>query len=170
MDEIHERYKSAKEHHINLHVWSKKEIENYVLLPATITRYINNMKRKGERVEKEDVESALDEICEGLRDETHDLMSEEYIRRNRPKNAAAEGNKYARGALRVQWTALPGKLAIVGGKRVLSQISSWAQNNYGVSLNAYVLAKAAVRDELDSELISVMTALETGSAFPGSPV
>jgi hypothetical protein len=108
----------------------------------------------------------LDEICEGLRDETHDLISEEYIRRNRPKNAAAEGNKYARGELRARWTSLSGKLAIVSGKGVLSQMSSWAQSNYGVSLNAYVLAKSVAPDELDSELISIMTALEMGSAFP----
>jgi hypothetical protein len=164
-EEIHERYKSATDHRINLHVWSKKEIENYVLLPTTIARHINNAKRKGKDVKKEDVERALDEICEGLKDETHDLISEEYIRRNRLKNAAADGNKHARGELRARWTGLSGKLAIVSGKRVLSQISSWAQSNYGASINAYGLAKTALRDELDSELISVMTALETGSAF-----
>jgi hypothetical protein len=169
-DEIHDRYKSPTEHRINLHVWSKKEIENYLLLPATITRHINNMKRKGKGVNKQDVEGSLHEICEGLRDETHDLISEEYIRRNRPKNAAADGNKYARSEMRARWTSLSGKLAIVSGKGVLSQISSWAQSNYGVSLNAYVLAKSAAPDELDSELISVMTALETGSAFPGRTI
>jgi putative AbiEii toxin of type IV toxin-antitoxin system len=169
-NEIHERYKSATEHRINLHVWGKKEIENYLLLPATITRHINNMKKKGKGVNKEDVEGALDEICEGLRDETHDLISEEYIRRNRPKNAAAEGNKHARGELRTRWTSLSGKLAVVSGKSVLSQISSWAQSNHGVSLNAYILAKSTSCDELDSELISIMTALETGSAFPGRTI
>lgn len=49
-EEIHERYKSATDHRINLHVWSKKEIENYVLLPTTIARHINNAKRKGKDV------------------------------------------------------------------------------------------------------------------------
>ncbi len=166
-DEVGERYRSAAEHCIGLHIWQKKEIENYVIFPATIARYLNDKKRKGKNVTVIDVEAILNEICENLKDETHDLISEEYIRRHRPKNAAPEGNRYARGELRAKWTSLSGKLEIVSGKAVLSQISAWAQRNYGVSLNAYVLAKTMLADELDAELVAVMTDLETGAAMRG---
>jgi hypothetical protein len=169
LDEIGERYRSAAEHRIGLHIWNRKEIENYAICPIAIARYLNNKRRKGKSVSKDEVERILNEICENLKDETHDLISEEYIRRHRPKNAAAEGNAYARGELRARWTSLSGKLGIVSGKAVLSRISSWAQRNYGVSLNAYVLAKSMLADELDPELVAVMTDLETGAAMRGQP-
>ena len=166
-DEVGERYRSAAEHRIGLHIWQKKEIENYVIFPATIVRYLNDKKRKGNNVTITEVEVILNEVCESLKDETHDLISEEYIRRHRPKNAAPEGNRFARGKLRAKWTSLSGKLEIVSGKAVLSQISTWAQRNYGVSLNAYVLAKTMLADELDAELVAVMTDLETGAPMRG---
>jgi energy-coupling factor transporter ATP-binding protein EcfA2 len=111
-EEIEERYRSAAEHGIGLHIWNKKEIENYVICPATIARYVNNRKKKGRSVTANEVERILDDICQNLKDDTHDLMAEEYIRRNRPKNAAAEGNKYARGVLSAGWTSLSGKLVV----------------------------------------------------------
>ena len=169
-DEIGERYRSAAEHRIGLHVWNKKEIENYMICPTAIARYLSNRKRKGKNVTESEVERILDEICESLKDgDSNDLISEEYIRKHRPKNAAAEGNRYARGELRARWTSLPGKLGIVSGKAVLSHISTWAQRNYGVSLNAYVLAKNMLPDELDPELVAVMMDLETGTAMRGQP-
>ncbi len=101
-DEIGERYQSAVQHRIGLHIWGKKEIENYVLCISSIVRLLNTSKKKGKNVTAGHVETILNEICEHLKDKTHDLISEEYIRKHRPKNAAAEGNEYARGELRAR--------------------------------------------------------------------
>ena len=97
-----------------------------------------------------------------------DELSEEYIRRNRPKTAGPEGNRYARAWLRARWTSLSGKLGVVGGKTLISQISSWTQQTYGIGLNAHALARAMVAAELDPELIAVITAIENAQEF-GSP-
>jgi hypothetical protein len=113
---------------------------------------MNNQKRKGRSITDNEVELILDDICENLKDDTHDLMAEEYICRNRPKNVATEGNKHARSVLSARWTSLFGKLGVVSGKAVLSQTSTWTQHNYGVSLNAFALAKTMVPDEFDPNL------------------
>ena len=68
-DEIGERYRSAAEHRIGLHVWNKKEIENYMICPTAIAIYLNNRKRKGKNVTESEVEKILDKICESLKDE-----------------------------------------------------------------------------------------------------
>ena len=39
-EEIAELYRKAEENHLNLHVWEKKEIENYILTPQSIFRLI----------------------------------------------------------------------------------------------------------------------------------
>jgi hypothetical protein len=111
-----------------------------------------------------DVEQKLNEICEDLKDETLDLISQQYNYAHRPKNPS-DGNRYARGQLRDRWTSLSGKLGTVSGKDAISQISEWAQLNYGIGINAHSLARFMLRSELDAELVSVMNAIEAGTAF-----
>ena len=58
-DEIGERYRSAAEHRIGLHIWKKKEIGNFVICPASMARYINNQRRKGKNSPGPQVEQVL---------------------------------------------------------------------------------------------------------------
>ena len=105
-EDIKERYLNASSHNIFLHVWNKKEVENYTIVPPTIARYINQNKRKGKTLLEPELNQVLDELCEALKDETLDTISEEFRRRNRPANAASAGNRYAREVLRQRWTSL----------------------------------------------------------------
>jgi hypothetical protein len=74
--------------------------------------------------------------------------------------------RYARGVLEDRWPSLTGKLGIVSGKTAISRISEWAQDSFGISLTAYLLARALLPAELDAELVSIMKAIEFGSTFP----
>ena len=161
-DEIQEKKTSASHHKIRLHIWQKKEIENYTIVPETIERYINTRKRRGARISLAEVRAKLDEICEALRDETHDLISQQFNYAHRPKNPS-DGNRYARGELRERWTSLSGKLGVVGGKTAISRISEWTHHTYGIGLNAHSLARFMIPAELDAEVVSLMAAIETGA-------
>jgi predicted ATP-dependent endonuclease of OLD family len=157
-EEIDERKRSAAEHGIDLHIWSKKEIENYTVSPEVISRYISNRIRKGQTTSLEEVRERLDEICESLRDETLDLISQQFNYAHRPRNPS-EGNRYAREVLRGRWTSLAGKLGVVGGKTLLARISEWTQRSFGIGLNAFVLARFMRKEELDAELVSILGSL-----------
>ena len=115
-DEIAARYDKAAEQGIRLHIWRKKEIENYAIGPGAICRYINDHMKKGVKVTLEQISQHLEDLCERLKEDIMDQLSEEYIRRVRPKTAAREGNRYAREWLNARWTSLSGKLGTVGGK------------------------------------------------------
>lgn len=136
-----------------------------MIVPETLVRYINRGKRRGVTVEKSLIEGKLNEICESLRDETLDFLSQEYIFINRPRNPS-DGNRHAREELRRRWTSLDGKLGVVSGKSAVSRISEWVHREYGVNLNAYSLARAMVVREMDAEVTSVMRAIEEGTDFP----
>lgn len=163
--EIKDRKISALEYNINLHIWKRKEIENYMIVPKTIERYINARKRKGAAVSLTVVATKINEICEGLRDETLDLISQQYNYAHRPKNPS-DGNRYARSALHDRWSSLTGKIGIVSGKILVSRISEWMQHDYGVGVNAHSLARFMVPAELDAEVVAVMNAIETGVPLP----
>jgi energy-coupling factor transporter ATP-binding protein EcfA2 len=163
-EELNERQESATAHNIRLHIWSRKEIENYVIVPAAIKRHINTKKRKGSRVNIGYIENKLDEICEALRDETLDLLSQQYIFAHHPRNPS-EGNRYARAELSQRWTSLSGKVGVVRGKSVLSRVSEWTQRDYGIGVNAHTLARNMAADELGAELTMVINAIENGIPF-----
>lgn len=165
-EDIAKRYESAKANKITLHVWNKKEIENYAIFPPALSRYINNKKRKGKEVTVSEVEMALESICEELKDETMDLIAEEFIRRTRPKNAAAAGNKYARDQLKARWVSLSDKLGVVSGKSMIARISSWTQKTYGVGVNPNALARSMHEGEIAPEMRVIITAIEVGDPLP----
>jgi energy-coupling factor transporter ATP-binding protein EcfA2 len=164
-EEIQERYEVAKSHNIRLHIWNKKEIENYVINPATLRRHINQNKRKWSAVSEKEVADALNRMCEELKDHTMDNISETFIRMKRPKTAT-DGNRYARACLDARWTSLPEKLGIVSGKAMMSRISAWTQDSYGVGVNPHSFAKSMLPSELDPELASVIRAIENNDQFP----
>ena len=62
---------------------------------------------------------------------------------------------------------LSGKLGTVSGKAVLSQISTWAQRNYGVSLSAYALAKTMLANHLDAEFVTDNDRTRNGRGMQG---
>jgi energy-coupling factor transporter ATP-binding protein EcfA2 len=163
-EEIGERKRSALEHGVDLHIWAKKEIENYTVSPEVISRYISDRRKKGATISLKEVRENLDRICESLRDETLDLISQQFNYAHRPKNPS-EGNRYAREVLREKWTLLAGKLGVVGGKTLLARISEWTQMSFGIGLNAFALARFMRRAELDAELVSILEAMESGRSF-----
>lgn len=165
-NDIEGRYESADRHGVFLHIWNKKEIENYLIVPKMIARYINLKKRRGKTLTVSIVEETLDRLCEDLRDEILDTISEEYVRRNRPSTGGRAGNRYARGVLGKRWTTLAGKLGVVGGKDLISKISNWTQSNFGVGVSAAGFSAFLEADELDAELIAVMRAIESAEPFP----
>ena len=109
-------------------------------LTGSYIKVISNRVRKGQTISLKEVRERLDEICESLRDETLDLISQQFNYAHRPRNPS-EGNRYAREALRGRWTPLAGKLGVVGGKTLLARISEWTQRSFGIGLNAFVLAR-----------------------------
>ena len=68
-EEVSDRYREAKEWRVNLRVWSRKELENFLVVPVAIGRFIAANVRRGvigpdaDRVTKE-----IDRIVESMKD------------------------------------------------------------------------------------------------------
>ena len=75
-DTIQRRQKSAASHGVQLHIWKRKEIENYFLVPTAILRLIQrSIQPTGEKPTLQDVEKKLDEVAERLRMDTFNAMA-----------------------------------------------------------------------------------------------
>ena len=163
-DLIRERYRAAAKANVDLHVWRRKELENYLLVPTAIARVI----RHGGAVQPptaDQVAKELEDTISRLRDRCVDAISEELVRR-RLAASVIDANPKSRSRVAAAYETHDGRLGVVSGKEVLSRLSSWAQNAYGVSLSAVRLAREIELGEIDPELTAVMTAIRENHDLP----
>lgn len=164
-DSIQKRRKTAKTEGIQLHIWKRKEIENYLLVPTAIRRAIQKSGlKKGQVPTENEIEQKLEEIADALRLDVLNLMAAEYFEEDR-KGGFPGANKQALERVEQAWKTPEGKLALVSGKEVIHRLAEWTNKQFGVLLNAMKLAKELTRSELDEEIQSVLAAIEDAEPF-----
>jgi energy-coupling factor transporter ATP-binding protein EcfA2 len=155
---INKRYEEAAKKNVNLHIWNKKEIENYLINPIVIQRIISKNCKNGSPTIA-DIETAILEITSSLKDQTIDCFSQEYNNEERDKGIAS-ANKKARLLVDNHWGSMSDRLCIVSGKKTISMLSAWATVNYQVSFGINTLLYEIQPNELDHEVVSVIHAIE----------
>ena len=163
--EITQRLNDAKDKGVQLHIWKRKEIENYFLVPAAIARVINE-KRKQESVQvtSEEVLERLRSIANERRQKTTDDLAAELDRERRGDYHGA--TKEARLQVREAFEGKTGGLTIVSGKKVLGQLSEWSKQEYGVSLGAGNIIRAMKPEEVHPEVRKLVKQLHERKPIP----
>jgi energy-coupling factor transporter ATP-binding protein EcfA2 len=165
-EEIEERYDEARKRGIQLHVWRRKEIENYFLVPETIARLMRQRARRGKDAPSlAEVKTKLDDIADALKTEVLAGYLGEYLHRygaDKHKKALAAANAVVDEA----WAAPETRLARVSGKSVLSQLSEWAQTEFSITLSLRSLLNEVEPEELDAEFVSIVRAIEERDELP----
>jgi len=160
-DEKVKRLKDAKDNDINLHIWHKKEIENYLIVPSAICRLIRNKKKQSEISEKILLET-IDKFCEELKDDVIDSFATEIRNRDSSKEIKTI-NQMARKYVNEKWG--DESWNVVSGKNVLAKLFSWISQSEKVSLNKFIVAREIKLSEIDSEIIKVITCIENKTDF-----
>jgi energy-coupling factor transporter ATP-binding protein EcfA2 len=152
-----ERYDEARQRRIELRIWARKEIENYLLVPAAICRFIER-EGDGSSCSPGLVVQETDRIVESLRREyIEDPLATELLKRNRRWDLK-KANQAAREAVNAQWADQQERWAIAPGKLVLSRLSGWAQEQFGASFGPEQIARTLMPAEVDPEVIEVIAA------------
>jgi hypothetical protein len=157
-NQIEKRLEEAKKKNVNLHIWRKKEIENYLIEPEPIQRLILSESQKG-FPSIDEIMDKIEEIANSLKDDTIDCFSQEFFNDNRGKGVPS-ANKKARQLVEEFWSNGERKLNLVSGKKVLSKLSSWASQNYGFSFGPISLLYEFNKNEIDFEVVRVLSAIE----------
>jgi predicted ATPase len=160
---LQNRLQEASEKNVRLHIWTKKEIENYLLIPDVIHRLL--VKRNGKNVSLKKIKKVLDKIAEELKENTVDTHAQEFYNLNKIKGLKI-ANKHARDIIEGNWNSLEGKLSIVSGKKVISKFSSWSHNTHKISLGASAIAYEIQKNEVDTEIKNVIMAIDTTGIMP----
>jgi energy-coupling factor transporter ATP-binding protein EcfA2 len=164
-EEVARRYEQAAQRGVDVHIWARKEIENYLLVPAAIERVIRSGRAQFRLDLSDEVVSAkIDEAAQSRKDEVFDSLASEYLAANRAGGASA-ANKRARQRVDASWGSREGRAAVVSGKAVFAEIARWSQEQHGVSLSPRLVAREIRQDELAAEVVQVVTAVERAHRF-----
>jgi AAA15 family ATPase/GTPase len=154
--EIEERIKEAKSLGIILHIWERKEIENYLFSPTAIFRIIKQNKRTSQALSLQIIENKLDELTESMKTEVTDKFADEIQSKNRQWKPSTINQK-AREKIDSLWY---NKMNVVSGKELLNKFNNWLNNEYKTSLSMNGLAREFKREEIPPEMIKVISAIE----------
>lgn len=164
-EEIDERRLDARRRGVQLHIWSRKEIENYLVVPSAIARVIEQRIESGKKAPSEaEVRAKAIGLADSRETEILDSLANEYLLRDRAAGLQA-ANRRAREHLRVHRERDSHLLSIVSGKALLSDLSSWSSSTYGASFGARGILNALQRAEVAEELGKVVTAIEHSWSF-----
>lgn len=163
---IQTRYKEAKQRGISLHIWKRKELENYLLVPSAIQRAIQ-AQLDGESTfpTVADVESKLEEMAEDFKQDVVDCVAT-HIQSADRKLSVATANQKAREIVANRWKTLDERLGIIPGKEALSHVSRWVQEKYKITVSGLLIAHHLTSAEINEEMRDILSAIEECENFP----
>ena len=168
-DEVEERLNEARTRAVELHVWGRKEIENYLLVPAAISRLMKKRTRRARAaITAEAVREQIEAIALAMREEVTDKFVASFLDQDR-RSGATQASSRARKHVSGRWTTKSSLLTIVPGKEVIRQLTRWAADEFGVSFGAIALAREIRSNEIDGEVVTVLKTMSSGSAFDVHP-
>lgn len=150
LEQLHQHLPSE---HIQWHVWSRAEIENYLLRPDAIKRLLRADPRQ-QVLDELAFQAEYDRLLDSSLDSANDHLVEafnEYRRRVDERWDAATMSRMAREYLREHWEAE--KVALVDAKGVvLPGVKRWLQENRYGQFSNKALAEALSPSELPPEV------------------
>lgn len=130
-DRIIEKVKhNAEKEHLLLHIWDRKEIENYFIIPEVLFEFIP----KEYNISYDKFLLQLEELLQHQYDDVFDSYAAQY--RNDSKELCGEQwetstcNKKAREYLNSHWNTLNDKISLVYGKNFFHSLSTFFKDKY----------------------------------------
>ena len=151
---LNEKVKCAIENHLELHIWKRKEIENYLLEPELLFA-VTGRKQSEYKVFLD----KLDQLADLFYNEVFDQYAEHILKYNRALDHST-ANKMAREFLKEKWTTLEHKLMLIEGKNFIKTYNQWVKREYGIkSCSLNLLIKMCKKEYLNSEFTEVLERL-----------
>lgn len=154
-EEINDLYALAEENHLILHVWEKKELENYILVPQALAR-VAGVPTEGP--EFHGFCNALFNELERLATQTKDNILDHIF-----KSGTSKLPSYYRPIVdrlfEPKWETLDGRLSIACGKDILSLVNDWIKREFKKSSSRARIIAALTATDIPNELQIVIDEL-----------
>lgn len=140
----------AEESGLNLHIWEKKEIENYFIIPKAIYRIVKKQ-YEGYEAFCDDFELLLD----AEKDDVVDKISSQIYHLNRNLEIST-CNKRAREIVNSKWNSIESKINLICGKDFIKKINNWLREKHKLSCTFEKLYSNIKPEEFCDEVKNVI--------------
>lgn len=146
---------------VRCHVWDKKELENYLLVPDLIANVVARDVPSSMGVTQSDIMGFvgqwLEDISNELRDKTHsEMLAEFQEEQSRSGKGRATVNLEFEQIFSAGWPISDWRLSHVGGKLALQKLNQRLQGQYKVSVSPARLASVITSTQAALELKAVV--------------
>lgn len=139
---------------LNLHCWSRKEIENYIICPTVIQRIVS---RKVPSISLSTIEELVIDTAESLREYTVGAIADQWQLANR-KAAASEAMRQGVRIFEDMCRERPVE-HVVSGKRLIRELSKRSQERWSVSFAPMTICRSTAIDEFPEEYRKLLKTL-----------
>ena len=146
----------AASKHLYLHIWNRKEIENYLLNPKVLFRIVS---KQNPLVTYEKFSESFNVLIDAQSDDVFDRVSTRFKVESGNKHEVSTCNKMAREYLAEEWTSLEHKIALVKGKFVLPKMIEMLKNDFSVRTSEYKIISEFTSADIDDELKEILVLL-----------
>ena len=143
----------AQQNHLILHLWEKKEIENYLVTPAVLSAVT-----KLESISQTEFLAAIGTAIERFRDTVFNGLSQSFYNSKKELGISA-ANDAARKYLNEQWTTLENRMSLISGKDLIKTIKEVAFRHFNIKLRNEDFINAMTVSNISSELLFALRSL-----------
>jgi hypothetical protein len=143
---------------VKVHIWQKKELENYLIVPKALyrmfynkysKRYINSKMPLSESEFQEKLFSLFDVLKEEVKAQIVLRAVENRVNKEIDQYSAfAEASK----EFDIDWSDIEFRKNVIPGKRFFSIMNDWLNRDYGISISIGYAINSLRADEIDLEI------------------
>ena len=149
-DEVKQMQINAKKAKIDIHIWSKNEIENFLINKDVLYRYITKLKKRGS-VSEEKVSQKIDEIIANMKMDTLNGITNHLKKvSDNPSSAVDDAIK----ELEKRWK---NPLEVISGRHFFSRLSRWTQDEFDLSITGLQLIPYFTAEEVPTEIKNLIS-------------
>ena len=152
------------------HIHTRKELENYLLVPSVLERAIKSKVqeqiRKGKNITVEDIppiKIILDSITNPVRPDIlgqYTMWRNQFFRNKRSSIAEATINKETIRTFDAKWNDIDTRMEIVPGKETFKELNKYLRDNFHFNLTDMFVISKFNRDEVPSDIFLLLKHLE----------
>lgn len=174
-EEIKELLEGFKKFAALAHIHESKEIENYLLIPSVLQRAIEKRisersARSGKKLKfNHEAKSILINISEKLKSRVNaQFLSKRsvYAKSANPNLDTATINQQLLEEFEKLWSDFDSRMKIVPGKEIISELNTYLQDHYSVTLTNSLIVNTMKRDEVPTEILELLLELESFRCKP----
>lgn len=142
-----------------LHIWQKKEIENYFINPEVISRFVNRRLEGGQSCSTEEIENFIQDIEAAEKQDVILSMSDVLQKASPSKIEPKTAFRQAEALLSEKLSSGLKIRDIMSGKSLIAALSSKVHLTYGINVTPLGVCKETKVEEFSREVVDFVSRL-----------